>query len=130
MVAPTSKFYTTSTVLFHKYGGANVAVKNFMSHFYMFLPIEATAKLAYQNTVYAQVIGIILCCFTNCYILYPVGPFYYCPGHPYNTISSGALKCYVEFQKLLSEPLEYYDFVDPQGRSWRSSYQTQKILTI
>ena len=101
-----------------------------MSQFSMFLPIEATAKLANQNTGYAQVIGIISCCFPNCYILYPVGPFYYCPGHPYDTISSGALKFYVGFEKLTSEPLEYYEFVDPQGRPWRSPYKTQKILTI
>ena len=34
------------------------------------------------------------------------------------------------FKNVTSEPLEHCDFVDPQGRSWRSPYQTQKILTI
>ena len=50
VVAPPSKFYTVFTVLFHKYGGENVAVTNFMSHFSMFVPTKATAKLANGNT--------------------------------------------------------------------------------
>ena len=36
--APPSKIYTVSTVLFHKYGGTNVVVKNVMLHFSMFVP--------------------------------------------------------------------------------------------
>ena len=79
-------------------------------------------KLDNGNTECAQVIGIILCHFTNCSIIYPVGPVYYCPGHPSNTISSGALKFYVIFQKVTYEPLENCDFVDSQGRSWISPY--------
>ena len=59
VVAPPSKFYTVSTVLFHKYVGTNVAVTNFMSHFSMFVPTKATAKLENGNMGYAQVIGII-----------------------------------------------------------------------
>ena len=55
-------------------------------------------------------------------------PVYYCPGHPSNTISSGALKLYVGFQKVMPDPLEHCYFVDPQGRSWRSTYQTYKKL--
>ena len=54
-------------------------------------------KLANGNMGHAQKIGIILCCFPNCSIIYPVGPVYYCPGHPSNTISSGALKFYIGF---------------------------------
>ena len=57
-----------------------------------------------------------------------MGPVYSFPGHPPNTISSGALKLYVGFQKVMSEPLQHCDFVDPQGRSWRSLYHTQKNL--
>ena len=30
LVAPTSRIYTVSVVLFHKYGGANVSVTNCM----------------------------------------------------------------------------------------------------
>ena len=126
MVTPLSKFYTVSTVLFHKYGGVNVAVKNFMSHFYMFVPTKANVKLANGNTGHAQVIGIILCRFPNCLIIYPAGPVYYCPGYSSNTISSGALKFYIGFKKVTSETLEHCDFVEPQGCSWRSPYQTQK----
>ena len=48
-------------LLFHEYGGANVAVTNFMSHFYMFLPTKATVELANGNTGHSQGIGIILC---------------------------------------------------------------------
>ena len=55
---------------------------------------------------------------------------YYCIGNPSNNISSVALKYYVGFQKVTSEPLEHSDFVDPQGNSWRSPYQTKKNWTI
>ena len=95
MVAPPSKFYTVSNVLFHKYGGANDAVTNCMSHFYMFVSTKATVKLANGNTVHSQVIGVYLCHFPKCLIIYPVGPIYYCTGHPSNTISSGDLKFYI-----------------------------------
>ena len=97
MFAPTSKFYTVFTVLFHKYVGANVEVKNCMSHFSMFAPTKDTVKLSNGNTGHAQGIGTIFCRFHNCSIIYPVGPVYYFTGHPSNTISSGALKFYVGF---------------------------------
>ena len=115
--------YKVSTVLFHNNGGANVEVKNFMSHFSMFVPTKATVKIANGNTLNYQWIGIILCRFPNYYIIYPLGPVYYCLGRPSNTISSGALKFYVGFKNVTSEPLEHYDFVDPQGLSWISPYQ-------
>ena len=102
VISPTSKIYTVSTVLFHKYGGANVAVTNFMSHFYMFVPTKATVKLANVNTGHVQGIGIILCHFPNCQIIYPVEPVYYFLGQPSNTISSGALNFYVGFKKFIS----------------------------
>ena len=79
VVAPPSKFYILSTVLFHKNGGANVGVTNFISHFSMLLPTKANVKLDNENTGNDQVIGIILCHFTNWPIIYPVGPIYYCP---------------------------------------------------
>ena len=88
----------------------------------MFVPTKATVKLANGNTGHPQGIGIILCRFPNCSIIYPVGPVYYCPGHPSNTISSGALKFYIGFKKFKSDPHEHCDFVDPQGHSWRSPY--------
>ena len=97
MVAYQSKFYTVSTALFHKYGGANFAVTSFMSHFSMFAPTEATVKLANGNMVHFQGIGIISCIFPNCSIIYPLGPVFYCPADPSNTILSGALKFYVGF---------------------------------
>ena len=85
-------------------------------------------KLANGNMGHAQGIGIILCRFPNCSIIYPVGPVYYCPGNPSDTISLGALKFYVGLQKVTSEPLEHCDLVDPQGRSWRPPYQNQNNL--
>ena len=87
VVAPLSKFYTFSAVLFHKYGGENDAVTNFMLHFSMFFPTKSTVKLADVNTLHTQRIGIILCCFPNCSIIYPVVQVYYFPGQPSNTIS-------------------------------------------
>ena len=74
VVNPTSKVYTVSTVFFNEYGGANVTVKNCISHFSMFVPTKATAKVANENTVHAQWIEIILCHFNNCSIIHPVGP--------------------------------------------------------
>ena len=121
-------FIQSLLYLFHKYGGADVAVTNFMSKFSMLVPTKATVKLANGNTVHAQVIRIILCHFPNCSIMYPVGPVYYCPGHPSNTIPSGALKFYFGFQNVTSKHLEHCDLVDPQGHYWRSPYQTQNNL--
>ena len=72
--------------------GGYVTVTNFSSHFSMFIPTKATVKLANGNTVRAQGIGIILCHFLNCYMIYPVVYVYYCTGQPYNTISFGYLK--------------------------------------
>ena len=94
----------------------------------MFVSTRVTVKISNGNTVHAQVIGVVLCGFPNCPIIYPVGPVYYFPGHPSNTISLGALKFYVGFQKVTYEPLKHCDFVDPQGRSWRSCYHNQNNL--
>ena len=118
MVAPPLKNYKVSIVLFHKDGVANASAKTIISHFSMFVTTNNTIKLDNGITGNAQVSGIILCLFTNCYIIYPVGTVYYFPGHPYNTISSVALKFYVGFQKVTSEPLEHCDFFYPQGLSW------------
>ena len=85
-------------------------------------------KLDNGNTGHAQGIGNILCRFPNSSIIYPVGPVYYFPGHPYNTILSGALKFCIGFKRVTSEPIEHCDFVDPQGHSWRSTYQTRNNL--
>ena len=100
MVDPSSKHFSVSTVLFHNYVGSNVGVTNCLSHFYMFVPTKGNIKLANENTAHAQVIGIILCHFTNFPIIYPVVSVYYCTGHPYNTISLGDLKCCAGFQKF------------------------------
>ena len=97
VVAPPSNFYTVSAVLFHKDGGANFAVTNCMSHFSMSVPTKDTLKLANGNTGHAQGIGIVLCCFHNCSIIYPVETFYYCRVQPSKNISSGALKFYISF---------------------------------
>ena len=94
---PLLNFFTVSTVLFHKNGGANAAVKNCMLHFSIFVPTKATMKSANGNTVHAQLIGLVLCSFPKCLIIYSVGPIYYCPGQPSNTISSDALKVYIDF---------------------------------
>ena len=72
-------------MFFHKYGEANVAVTNCMSHFSMFVPTKATVKLANGNTVNAQVIRIFLCRFLNCSILCPVRTVYYCLSNPSKT---------------------------------------------
>ena len=114
-------------MFFNRYGGENVAVTDCMSQYSMSVSTNATVKFDNGNTVYAQRIGIILCCFPNCAIIYLVGPVYYCPGHPSNTISLGALKFYVGFQNITPEPLEHCDFVESKGRSWRSPHQTKKI---
>ena len=86
----------------------------------MFLPNKDTMKLSNRNKGHSQGIGIILFCFTDCSIIYPVGPVYYFTGHPYNTISPDALTFYVGFKDVTSAPLEHCEFVYPQSCSWRS----------
>ena len=118
MVSPYFKFNTVSTVLFRKYEGSNVTVTNFMSKLSMFVLIKSTMNLANGNTGHAQIIGIILCRFPNCPIIYPVVPVYYCTGHPSNTISFVFFKFYIGSQSFTSELLDHCGFVDPQGCSW------------
>ena len=65
VVAPSSKVYTVSTVLFYKYKQANSGVKKFMSHVSMLFPTKVSVKLANDNMGNAQVLEIILCCFPN-----------------------------------------------------------------
>ena len=129
LVVPHSlNFYTVSTVLFHKDRGGEFGVKNCMSNFSMFIPSKANVKLANGNMGHARVIGIILCCFPNCPIIYPVVPVYYCPFHPSNTISLVALKCSVCFEKFIFEPLEHCDFIYPLYHYWISPYNTRNNL--
>ena len=92
----------------------------------MFFPTKATVKLDNGNMGHDKGIGIILCRFPNCYIIYQVVPVYYYPGHPFNNISSCALKLYVGFQRIAYKPIEHCDFVNPQGCSWISTYQNIK----
>ena len=111
MVAPYSKSYTVSTVLFHKYVGANVAVTNCKSRFYMFLSTKATLKLANGNTGHAQGIEVILCRFPKCSIIYPVVPVYYCPGHlttPYHKVLSNFM---LVFKRLRLNLLNILNFL-------------------
>ena len=77
----------------------------------MFIPTKSTVKLANENVGYAQGIGIILCCFPNCPIIYPVVTVYCFPGHPSNTILWGDLKCYVGSKNIASKPLEHCGFL-------------------
>ena len=48
----------------------------------MFIPTRCNVKLAHGNTGHAQGVGIILCQFTNCPNMNPVGPVYYYTDHP------------------------------------------------
>ena len=57
-----------------------------MAHFFMFVPTQGDVKLANEDMVHAQGIGIILCHFTNFPIIYTVRPVCYCTYNPYNTI--------------------------------------------
>ena len=96
--------------------------------FLCFFPTKFNMKFSNGNTVHVQGVSIILCHFPNCSIIYQVVPFYYCKGHPSNTILAGALKCYAGFQKVTSETLEHFYFFDPRGRSWRSPCQTRNNI--
>ena len=57
-----------------------------------------------------------------------MGTVYYFRDHPYNNISSGPLKFYIGFQKVVYRSIENCDFVDPQGRYWISPYHTKTNL--
>ena len=107
---------------------SNVAFKNWISWFSMFVPTKDTMKIANGNIVQSKGIGMIYWHFTNCSIIYPVGPVYYCPRHSPNTISPVALNVYVGSQKVASEPLEYCDFFDLHGCSWVSHEHTHNNL--
>ena len=74
-------------MLFHKHGGTSIAVVNCMSHISIFFPTKATVKMANGKTGHAEGIGIILCYFHNCPIIFLVGPVCCCPDHPSNTTS-------------------------------------------
>ena len=77
---------------------------------------------------HTKLIGIILCCFPNWPIIHPVVPFCYFTVQPSNTVSPRALKCYFGFRMVILEPHEHCDFIGPQGRSWRSPYQTRNKI--
>ena len=62
-----------------------------------FFPTQANLKLANGDMGHTQGIDIISFHFITCYILYPVGPVYYCPGQPSTNISYDAFKFYVGF---------------------------------
>ena len=100
VIYPSSTFYIVSTIVFHKYVGSIHGVKNFMSHIYMLVPTNANMKLANGNMVHAQVIGIILCHFSNYDIIYLAVPVYWCSYHPYNNIKLCALHIMLVFQRL------------------------------
>ena len=63
----------------------------------MLVSTKYDVKLANGSKGHSQVIGIILCHFTNYPIMYPVVLVYYYPGNPSNTKSSGELKFYIGF---------------------------------
>ena len=63
----------------------------------MFVSTKSNVKLDNGNTVHAQGIRIVLCRFPIFPFIDPLGPVYYYTGYPSNTISLGALKCYVDF---------------------------------
>ena len=128
MVSPSSILYTVYIVLFHKYVGENVAVTDCMSHFSMFVPTNSHVKLANGNMGHAQVIGIILCHFTSCPIIYPVVPVDYFTVNPSNTISSDDLKFYLGLKNINFENIEHCDFVYHQGSSLRLIYQPMKSI--
>ena len=130
MVALPSNFYIVYTVLFHTDVVADVAVTNCMSHFSFFFLTKATIKIDNGNTVHSQDIRKFLYSFPNCSIICTGGPVYYFPGHPSNTISSVSLKFYVGFQKVVSDPLEYCDFVGPQGCSLISPIRLKTINSL
>ena len=127
-VAPSLKNIQYQLCCFLNTEDNKIGVKNYMSHISVFFPNKATVKLDNVNTVHSQGIVIILCHFPNWPIIYPVIPVYYCICHPSNKISLCALKFYVGFQKVTSEPVEHCDFVDPQGSSWISPYRNQNNL--
>ena len=78
-----------------------------------------------EATGYDQGIGIILYVFTNCPNIYQVVTVYHHPVQPSNNISLVDLKRYVGLQEVTFEIIEHCGFVDPQGCSWRSTYQTR-----
>ena len=125
MVAPISKFYILYTVLFHKDGGANVAVTNCMSQFSIFFPTKATVKLDNVNTGHAQGIGIVLCSFPNCLIIYPV--FQVTLPILYHQVPSSFI---LVFKRLYLNLLNIVTFLTLKVVLGDHSTRLAKILTI
>ena len=100
MVAPPSKFYIVSTLLFHKYRGVNFEVMNCISLFSMFVLTKATVKLAKGNTAHAQTVGII-------YVIFLIIPLYIKWSHfnivqvtlltPYHQVPSNLMLVFKRF---------------------------------
>ena len=80
---------------------------------------QSQCKFYYVNMGHDQGIGVILCRFHICTMIYSVVPVYYCLDHSSSTISSGDLKLCFGLQNVTSEPTEHCGFVDPQGGYWR-----------
>ena len=87
LVAPFSKIYTVSTVLFHKYGGANVRVKNWMSHFSMFVPTKVNVKLVMKKRNTPKKLGLSYVSPLTYPLYLQQDQFITVQVHPYNSIS-------------------------------------------
>ena len=118
LVASSSKFYTVSTVLFHKYVGANVAVKNCMSHFLHLSQPRSPWNWLMETRYMPKELVIFFVAFLtvplyiqwNHFIIFHVNL-----PTPSHQVPSNFM---LDFKKVTSEPLEHCNFIDPQGRSW------------
>ena len=66
----------------------------------MFVPNKATAKLANEKMVHAQGIEIILCCFPNYSIMYPVWKFIIFQVTPTTPYHQGISSCMLDLKRL------------------------------
>ena len=130
VATPSSTFYTVYVMLFHKYRGANFSVKNCMPHFSMFVPTKATVKFLMETQdmpkemrlFYVILLTVSLYIWWYQFIIVQVTL-----PTPSHQVPSNFMRV---FKRLHLNLLNIVNFVDPQGRSWRSPYQTQKNYNI
>ena len=108
----------------------NGSVINCMSQFYMFVPTKATVKLANGKTGHTQGIGIILCCFPNCSIIYPVGPVHSFSDHPFNTSYQVPTNFMFAFKRLLLNLLNMVTLLIHKVFLGYHPTRIKKILTV
>ena len=101
----------------------NILVSQIVCHTFLCSSQPRPMWLANGNMGHAQVIGIILCSFPNCPIIYPVGTVYYFQitlPTPFHRVPSNVM---LVFKKFTSEPLEHSCPIFSRITTWMTGFR-------